>query len=184
MSVTKLVGSKRTEYERAKEFILNNPELKDHYNLQEIKAELEELESRHTALVSKKSTLKQSILTYEQYLELFSSLSVKLQESHDMAVIDQVLRKFFSNFTVTGPLENKKQGYVVTHKLKEPWAGFLQSNDVERGRQTMTSNEPILEALHNLLLNYENIKQKLKRLNTLVNDFAYSERAAEMSFLL
>lgn len=48
----------------------------------------------------------------------------------------------------------------------------------------MTSIEPILEALHHLLLNYDNIKQKLKRINTLINDFAYSERASEMSFLL
>lgn len=69
-------------------------------------------------------------------------------------------------------------------KLNPPYDLMVDLSKIVSGRQTMTSIEPILEALHHLLLNYDNIKQKLKRINTLVNDFAYSERASEMSFLL
>lgn len=52
------------------------------------------------------------------------------------------------------------------------------------GRRTGTLNEPVLEALHNLLLNYGDIKGRLDKLNLIVNDFAHSERASAMQFLL
>ena len=52
------------------------------------------------------------------------------------------------------------------------------------GRRTVTAIEPILSTLHVLLLNYSNIRGRLEKLHLLVNDFAYSERASGMQFLL
>ena len=52
------------------------------------------------------------------------------------------------------------------------------------GRRTVTAIEPILSTLHVLLLNYSNIRRRLEKLHSLVNDFAYSERASGMQFLL
>lgn len=51
-----------------------------------------------------------------------------------MAVIDQVLRKFFSNFTVKQAGIGKQQRREITHKLKKPFAGFLETNDFDCGR--------------------------------------------------
>jgi hypothetical protein len=52
------------------------------------------------------------------------------------------------------------------------------------GRRTVTSNEPILTTLHTLLLNYSNIKSRLDTLNLIITDFAMSERASKMQFLM
>ena len=138
MSLTKLSGEKQREYERAKDFIINNPKLKDHYNLDTIKTELEQLNQRREELISKRGSIKTSVATYAEYLELFSLLSVKLNESHDMALIDQVLRKFFSNFTIKQSGKGKEQRREITHKLKEPWDGFLQNDDFSCGRGERT----------------------------------------------
>lgn len=48
----------------------------------------------------------------------------------------------------------------------------------------MSLNEPILVGLHSLLLNYDNIRGRLDKLQVIVNDYAYSERASKMQFLL
>jgi hypothetical protein len=55
---------------------------------------------------------------------------------------------------------------------------------ISYGRRTVTAIEPILSTLHVLLLNYSNIRGRLEKLHLLVNDFAYSERASGMQFLL
>lgn len=52
------------------------------------------------------------------------------------------------------------------------------------GRSTDTTNEPILEALYNLLLNYNLLRSKLTNLNQLVADLIKSERATKTLFLL
>ena len=134
MSLTKIIGDKRNEYSRAKDFVVQNPDLKQHYNLNEIKDELEAFESRFVKLTGKKTAMKDSIPTYRKYLELFESVGVKLRETHDMAMIDQVLRKFFSNFTVKAIGKGKQRGYEITHKLNEPYAGFMKSSNFDCGR--------------------------------------------------
>lgn len=78
--------------------------------------------------------IKESILTYKESLELFGSVSDKLRKTTDMALIDGVLRIFFSNFTVKQYGKGKEQRCEITHKLKEPWAGFLNDNDFSCGR--------------------------------------------------
>ncbi len=107
--------------------LLANPELKKHYNLDELDKQKKELEER-----------KDVILTYQQYLELFSSISVKLCQTHDLATIDQVLKKFFSNFTVKQYGKGKQQGRDIDYKLKEPRQGFLENDNFVRGRGERT----------------------------------------------
>ncbi len=52
------------------------------------------------------------------------------------------------------------------------------------GRSSDTANEPILEALYNLLLNYNLLRSKLTNLNQLVADLIKSERVTKTLFLL
>jgi len=134
MGMTKLIGNKKAEYDRAKNVIIQNPDLKEHYNLDEIKRELELLEQRFVEMKTQRSNLKGALMTYEKYLELFESVGVTLRQRHDMAVLDQILRKFFSNFQIRSYGKGKQQRYDIEYKLKEPWSGFLKSNDFVRGR--------------------------------------------------
>jgi hypothetical protein len=66
---------------------------------------------------------------------------------------------------------------MICHKLAE-------AAPVQPGRLGDTLNEPILAILRTLLLNYTNIKSGLDKLQLLVSDPAYSERASKMQFLL
>jgi hypothetical protein len=52
------------------------------------------------------------------------------------------------------------------------------------GRRTDPLNEPVLQTLHSLLLNFGGIKERLEQLHLLVSEGGFSERAAKMQFLL
>ncbi len=149
-SLSKLVGNKSSEYERARQIILDNPDLKEHYNLKEISQELKKLKARLKELTEKRTLLKQSVITYERYLELFQNISVKLAKTHDMSVLDQLLKKFFLNFTIKDSGKAKKQRYKITHELKEPYAGFLKSHDFVSGGDTGTRTPDLLHAMQAL----------------------------------
>ena len=134
MRLTKLTGDKRAEYDRTKQLLLENPALKEHYDLDSVKGELDTIIAQHKSLMGQKAALKEAILTYKEYLELFKGLSVKLQDTHDIELIDQVLRNFFSNFTVKQTGIGKQQRREITSKLKEPWLGFFVDNKDNCGR--------------------------------------------------
>ena len=138
MSLTKRIGDKRNELKQAKDLLLANPEYKKHYNLDELAGEGDELENRYNELSVQLENKKDATLTYQQYLELFGSISVKLRETHDISVIDQVLRKFFSNFVVKQYGKGKQQRWDIDYKLKEPWQGFLENNNFDHGRGERT----------------------------------------------
>lgn len=148
MSVTKQIGIKQREYDDAKNFLVKNEHLKSHYNLDEIKNELDKKQDQLNDLLNQKKSLRGSILTYEKYLELFENISVKLRQTDDMAVIDQILRKFFSNFSVKQSGKGKEQRCSITHKLNEPWSGFVKYKNVACGRLIATVNEPIAKTVY------------------------------------
>lgn len=127
MSLTKAVGLKEVEYNNAKEFVLKNPTLNKHYNLDEIQSELTTIKDDLQKLTKQKAAIRESVITYREYLELFQNISVKLRNTDDMGVLDQVLRRFFSNFTVTQTGKGKQQRREIVHTLKEPWVGLLQT---------------------------------------------------------
>ena len=138
MSFSNAIGSKKREYDSVKKLIVTNPDLKGHYNLDEISDELDSLQKDLRKLRHQKDSLKESILTYDEYLELFGSISDRLRKVTDMTLIDGVLRIFFSNFTVKQYGRGKEQRCEITHKLKEPWEGFLKNDDFSCGRGERT----------------------------------------------
>lgn len=138
MSLTKYVGEKRKEFEQAKLLLLANPAMEKYYDLEELNTQKENLEKRYEELSKQMEDNKGAVLTYQQYLELFSSISVKLRQTHDLSTIDQVLRKFFSNFTVKQHGKGKQQRCDIDYKLKEPWQGFLENNELFLGRGERT----------------------------------------------
>ncbi len=133
-SFARQVGNKEAEYERTKATVRDNPKLAKHYNLDEVESELVIIRKDHAKLVNTRKQLGSAIITYKQYLELFENIGVILPKTHDMQVLDELLRKFFSNFTVKLTGVGKKQRSEVTHKLNEPWNGFVESNEFVIGR--------------------------------------------------
>ncbi len=130
-SITKQVGNKEAEYDRTKATIRDNPQLAHHYDLDGIESEVKALKKDLKRLISERKGLKQSILTYQQYLELFKSTGVTIRQTHDMLVLDELVRKFFLNFTI-------KDRSISVVTLNKPWSEFIETNNFERGRGDRT----------------------------------------------
>jgi len=73
-------------------------------------------------LESKIEAIKGTLLTYEEFLELFDNMSLVLAKTTKMKDLDVLLRKVFLNFTV-----NKKN--VEEYILNEPFASLERLND-------------------------------------------------------
>lgn len=84
-------------------------------------------------LLKQKSLLKDSLISFEEYLKLFNSIPVIFENLDDMDALDQLLKIFFSNFIIEPAEEGTFKGSQVTYKLNEPWEGFVKSNDFVRG---------------------------------------------------
>lgn len=137
-ALTRQIGNKRTEYERTKQTVRDNPQYARHYNLDEIEAELKAIETDQTKLINTRKRLKKAVLTYSEYLELFEAIGVKLRKAHDMQVVDETVRKFFLNFTIKDRGAGQKQRYEIAYNLKKPWAEFVETDNFVRGRGDRT----------------------------------------------
>lgn len=133
-SLNKTVALKEQAYERTKDLIRNNPVLKDHYDLKVEKQEVDNLKSEQNRLLNERRAAKDALPTYEKYLELFKNTSDILWEEEEAELKDSVVRVFFSNFVVKAVGSGKQQRCDITHKLNEPWEGFVKSNNFVRGR--------------------------------------------------
>lgn len=136
-------GEKAKEYERAKQIKITDPDgVGKHYDLDEIKADLDSIVKDLEKAMVAREQLSTSILTYEKYLELFGSigeiLEVAVNKSVNMDALDSILRKFFSNLTLKAEGDKVLQWYVSDYKLKEPWLGFLNREQVVHGRGERT----------------------------------------------
>lgn len=132
------IGRKKEELTSTKELIRYNPELKEDYDLKEIKKDLGDMEAELTKLEATLKSSKDAILSYDEYLELFKFISVELPKSQNQELLDSILRIFFSNYTVKRTGTGKQQRYEIVHKLNEPWDGFIKSNDFVHGRGDKT----------------------------------------------
>lgn len=117
-----------------KKLISDDKELAKHYDLDQIASERNELQDELDKSIQAREALKIAPVTYAEYLELFRNISVKLENTHDISLLDNVLRKFFSNFTIKSTGAGKKQRCEITHKLNEPWEGFVKTGNFVRGR--------------------------------------------------
>lgn len=127
------IANKQKLYEQTKDLILQNPELKEHYDLTKHAANLDKLKSEYNRALKQKNTIKSAIPTFEEYLKLLESTPDILGKIREMETMDTVLRIFFSNFTVTPISDVSFKGSIVTYKLNEPWEGFVDNNDFVRG---------------------------------------------------
>jgi NADH dehydrogenase/NADH:ubiquinone oxidoreductase subunit G len=131
-----VVANKEKSYEQTKDLILNNPELKDHYDLSKHTKEIDKLKTEYERSIKKRNRIKNSIPTFEEYLKLLEMTPVVLSKIRDMKAMDALLRIFFSNFTIIPSEDGKFRGTTVSYKLNEPWKGFIDANDFVSGALT------------------------------------------------
>lgn len=133
-----IIANKEKSYERTKDLILKNPELKEHYDLDKYSKEIEKIKKDFTKATKQRDNIKSAIPTFEEYLKLLETTPVILGKIRDMKVMDALLRIFFSNFTITPGKEGFRKGSTVAIKLNEPWERFVIDNDFVRGAGTET----------------------------------------------
>lgn len=139
-SLKRKLALKKQQYEQTKALILESPELKDYYNLGKLLDEQKELEQRYELIVSQRRLLKDSLITFDEYLKLFEFFPVIFEKLDDMSELDQLLKIFFSNFIIEPIKKDTFKGSKVSYKLNEPWKGFIESNDFVcgAGKETLT----------------------------------------------
>lgn len=128
-----LIANKERAYDQTKDLIVKNPELKGHYDLDKYTKEIERLKSEYKKNQRHRDNIKGSIPTFEEYLKLLKSTPVILGKIRDMKAMDELLRIFFSNFTITASSGKFYKGSQVSYKLNEPWNGFIENGDFVYG---------------------------------------------------
>ena len=128
-----LIANKEKSYEDTKQLVANNPELKEHYDLDKYAKEIKKLKSEYQKANDSKQRIKSAIPSFEEYLKLLESTPVILSKIRDMKTMDTFLRIFFSNFTIYPIKDGTFKGSKVTYKLNEPWQGFIDDDDFVRG---------------------------------------------------
>jgi hypothetical protein len=150
-------------------------------------SEAQKTSSETTQSLKKITTSKDAILSYDEYLELFKFMSVELPKTQNIELLDNVLRIFFSNFTVKGTpygkLQKQKQWSVTNHCLAKPYDQFVKNGQFSNSQRTDPLNEPVINALHILLLNFSGIQSRLKSLH-LVLEGIRSKPTTDLQFLL
>lgn len=136
--------SQKVSYKSTKQIITKNPDGSRHFmdELDEIEAEIKQLD---TEITKKKEEIAQSStseLTYEKYLELFENVTNDLKKTHDITLKDAIIRKFFLNLTVKPYKEpgakQVKQWSVIDYKLKEPFNEYVKDSNILNGRGDRT----------------------------------------------
>lgn len=135
------ITAKQAQYEATKRAVVNNDkDIARHYigDLERYESELNDLRNAYEHLVTEKEGLSSAIVSYENYLKLFENVANLLRSVKSFGKLDDMLRKFYSNFVVKGyyvPPNNKITRWEVTDfKLNEPYKGFIESGIFENFR--------------------------------------------------
>lgn len=136
----RVIANKETSYQKIKDLILESPDMKDHYDLGKNKKEITNLKRDYKKAQLLRKQVDDAIPTFEDYLKLLKLTPVILGKIRDMKAMDELLRIFFSNFTITPVQDGTFKGSKVTYKLNEPWDGFVNDDDFVdgAGEETLT----------------------------------------------
>ncbi len=134
------IANKEKSYEQTKALILDDPKLKEHYDLDDYAKKIEKLKAEYKRNVKRRDNIKEAIPSFEEYLKLLQLAPVILGKIRDMKAMDSLLRIFFSNFTIQPVQNGTFKGSKVAYKLNEPWNGFVENNDfvLGAGEETLT----------------------------------------------
>lgn len=136
----RVIANKETSYQKIKDLILESPDMKDHYDLRKNKKEITNLKKEYKEALLQRKLVDDAIPTFEDYLKLLKLTPVILSKIRDMKAMDELLRIFFSNFTISPVQNGTFKGSKVTYKLNEPWDGFVDDDNFVSGagEETLT----------------------------------------------
>jgi DNA invertase Pin-like site-specific DNA recombinase len=83
-SLKRTIAHKENAYKQTKTLILDNPELKKHYALGKLLEEKDDLKLEYQQLLKQKGLLKDSLISFDEYLKLFDSIPVIFENLADM----------------------------------------------------------------------------------------------------
>lgn len=129
----RVIANKETSYQKIKDLILESPDMKDHYDLRKNKKEITNLKKEYMKALLQRKLVDDAIPTFEDYLKLLKLTPVILGKIRDMKAMDELLRIFFSNFTIMPVQNGTFKGSKVTYKLNEPWDGFVNDDNFVSG---------------------------------------------------
>lgn len=141
-SLAVFVSKKRKEYDDALAMAANkDSEYASYYtpeHLKSIKKELADYEDQLGKVKAEIESKSTAIKTFDEYLELYENIANLLRSTHGLSQSDEIVRIFFSNFTVKGTPYGKKmkqkQWSVIDHCLAEPFNTFVENDEFSNGR--------------------------------------------------
>lgn len=128
-SLRKQLTERNKTYERTKNIIRDgNEDTAKHFkgDLETIESEIENIKSSIKGIKNDIENNKKSIMTYEQYLELYKDIGSTLRKTKDLELMDSIMRQFFSNFTV-------KNGVVSDFTLQKPFKELVEAGEFSGG---------------------------------------------------
>jgi DNA invertase Pin-like site-specific DNA recombinase len=135
---TQKLRKAQEQYDADRDLVRQNPALSAHYLLDTTLATIKDLEAAVARHTQDKAAINGTMLTFKEYLKLFESIGVILEDNNNMAQLDAIIKFFFSNFTVKQFGKGKEQRWEIDYKLKEPWQGFLDNGKFVHGRGERT----------------------------------------------
>lgn len=140
-TLTRRIAIEEDNLKKTKDTILqSDPEMKKYFqqDLIDRTKNIKDFNDSKNKLMNDRTSLKVAHKSYPEYLELFEKVAILQRSPISIQALDRIGRIFFSNLIVHAIEQDKKQGYEIEYKLKEPFAGFLKSNDFVCGRGERT----------------------------------------------
>ncbi len=137
-SIEVTLARDKQNYENARSMVAQpgSEELAKHYSphyLDRLLQNVERAEQGLTDINWQISTLSSGLMTYKEFLELYKNTGELLRLTFGISLADEIIRIFFSNFTVTGVPYGKtmkqKQWSITDHCLREPFDEFVKNGE-------------------------------------------------------
>ncbi len=131
------IAKQKQRYENARDVVSQqNTKLGKHFSpeyLDGLESEVRAMESELAGVKSDIDQISDSYLSYEEFLKLYKNAGELLRLTSGMSLANEIIRIFFSNFTVTGvPYGEKlkqKQWSVTEHCLCKPFDKLVENTD-------------------------------------------------------
>lgn len=130
-----MLARNKQNYENALAMAAQDSGMAKHYSedyLSRLSDNVEQTQAALDEINDDMVKLSDAIMTYKEFLELFKNTGELLRLTYGMSLADEIIRIFFSNFTVTstpgGGTGKQKQWSVTDHCLNEPFNEFVENN--------------------------------------------------------
>ena len=131
------IANQKQRYENVRD-VVSQRDVKymKHYtpeHLDKLASEIKSMESGLNDVRNNIAEIGNSFMAYEEFLKLYKNAGELLRLTSGMSLADEIIRIFFSNFTVTGApygLKMKqKQWSITNHCLREPFDKLAENDE-------------------------------------------------------